>query len=351
MTAKIPVIDISDWFSDDQLAGRKLAEQVGLACHEKGFFYVKNHGIDEHECQRYMQALKAFFALPISTKKSIDKHHSRQFRGWDQLGSELTNNITDYREQLDIGVDSEAIISPDPYFLALVGPNQWLPEEILPGFRTIVVDFQRKLSRLSVCLLEMMSVALGLDTQHINRVFGKSPSPYSKLIRYPITKPNSQGVGIHKDSGFLTLLLQDDTPGLKAQATDGSWYEVEPIAGSFVVNIGELLQLMSGNYFVAAPHCVSNAGRVTRYSSAFFYSPDLTTRLEPLPISDEKRDQVAMSEAHRNAGLMASKTEMEQGVGSMNSLQNPTVFGEKYWQRWVRSYPDIAARFYPDNII
>ena len=351
MLANLPVIDISDWFGADQMACRKLAKRVGMACHEKGFFYIKNHGINPHDCQHYMQALKAFFALPTPVKQCIDKHHSRQFRGWEQLGSERTNNVTDYREQLDIGVDLEAIDNPDPYFLALIGPNQWLPEEVLPGFRTTVVDFQQKLSQLSVCLLEIMSMALGLDKHHINRVFGKRPSPYSKLIRYPTTEPNSQGVGIHKDSGFLTLLLQDNTAGLQAQSTDGSWYEVEPIAGSFVVNIGELLQLMSGNYFIAAPHCVSNTSQVARYSSAFFYSPDLTTRLEQLPIGDDKKIQVAMSEPHRNAGLMASKSEMERGVGSMSSSQKPVVFGEKYWQRWVRSYPDIAERFYPDNII
>ena len=54
------------------------------------------------------------------------------------------------------------------------------------------------------------------------------------------------------------------------------------------------------------------------------------------------------SERHRGEGLMASRAEMASGTGAMHSQLKPAVFGEKYWQRWVRSYPDIARKFYPE---
>ena len=73
--------------------------------------------------------------------------------------------------------------------------------------------------------------------------------------------------------------------------------------------------------------------------------------LEPLPIDSALIDQVARSERHRNEGLMASRTEMNAGTGSMASHFKPAVFGEKYWLRWVRSYPDIARKYYPDRVI
>ena len=66
---------------------------------------------------------------------TIHKKHSRHFRGWESLGSELTNNQIDYREQVDIGLEQLAIEPAEPYYLALLGPNQWLQEELLPGFR------------------------------------------------------------------------------------------------------------------------------------------------------------------------------------------------------------------------
>jgi len=347
MSTRLPVIDLKSWFSGNQRQRLELCAQVRQICHEIGFFYVVNHGIPRQVSQSYMVLLKSFFALPQAAKQAIDKQGSPQFRGWEKLGSELTNNQIDYREQIDIGVDRNAISDPDPYYMALVGPNQWPPEVLIPGFKAQVDDYFVRLSEVARQILRIMSLALGLDEIHIEQVFGDNPSPYLKLIRYPKTLAGGQGVGVHKDSGFLTLLLQDENPGLEAQANDNTWYQVEPIPGSLVVNTGELLQLVTRNFFIATPHRVSNKSGNERYSSAFFYSPDLSTVLDPLPIDPAYIDQVKRSDRHRGEGLMASRAEMAAGTAGMASRVKPMVFGEKYWQRWVRSYPDIARKFYP----
>ena len=347
MPAQIPVINLAPWFDGDKPERLELCARVGLVCHEVGFFYLVNHGIPAAVSDAYLEATRTFFALPLEIRESIDKHKSPQFRGWEKLGSELTNNAVDYREQIDIGVERDAIPDPEPYYMALVGPNQWPSAASIPGFRETVEDYFARLSELAREILCIMSLALGLEERHIERVFGENPSPYLKLIRYPQTLAGGHGVGVHKDSGFLTLLLQDRNPGLEAQANDNSWYRVDPVPGSLVVNTGELLQLVTHNYFLATPHRVVNKAVEERYSSAFFYSPDLNTRLDPLPIDDALIAQAERSERHRNEGLMASRAEMARGTGSMASHARPAVFGEKYWQRWVRSYPDIAAKFYP----
>lgn len=349
MTPKLPVIDLQPWFAVDPEQRHALCRQVRQVCHEIGFFYVINHGIPLQVSEAYMAMLKDFFALPAVTKEAIDKQYSPQFRGWEKLGSELTNNQVDYREQIDIGVERGVISDPDPYYMALVGPNQWPPEAVIPGFRETVSDYFARLSELSRQILRVMSLALDLDELHFEQVFGEAPSPYLKLIRYPQNPDSGQGVGVHKDSGFLTLLLQDENPGLEAQANDNNWYPVDPIPGSLVVNTGELLQLVTHNYFIATPHRVIN-NESERYSSAFFYSPDLNTLLEPLALDSVYLDQVNASDRHRNEGLMASRTEMASGTSAMASHTRPGVFGEKYWQRWVRSYPDIARKFYPDSM-
>ena len=350
MSSQIPVIDLKHWFEGDDKSRRELCARVRQVCHETGFFYLTNHGIPQRLSADYLAMAQAFFALPLVVRQSIDKHNSAQFRGWEQLGSELTNNEVDYREQIDIGVECAAIDDPDPYFMALVGPNQWPPEAALPGFRETVSDYFARLSVVARQLLRIMSLALGLEETRIERLFGDNPSPYLKLIRYPRTLDGGQGVGVHKDSGFLTLLLQDENAGLEAQANDSTWYRVDPIPGSLVVNTGELLQLVTRNYFIATPHRVINKTVNERYSSAFFYSPDLNTVLEPLPIDAALIEQVRRSERHRSEGLMASRAEMAAGTGGMESRLRPVVFGEKYWQRWVRSYPDIARKFYPESV-
>lgn len=347
MSAAIPVIDLAPWFNGDARARAALAAEVNRVCHEIGFFYVLNHGIPGNVSARYLDMTKAFFALPLPLKEAIDKHHSPQFRGWERLGSELTNNATDYREQIDIGVERDALDNPEPYYRALLGPNQWPRERDLPGFRDCVSDYFARLSALARDLLRIMSLSLGLDETHVERVFGDRPSPYLKLIRYPQTRAGGQGVGVHKDSGFLTLLLQDENAGLEAQANDDRWHRVDPIADSLVVNTGELLQLLTHNYFIATPHRVINAAAAERFSSAFFYSPDLEMPLDPLPISPGFIELARRSPRHSGEGLMASRRELQAGTGGMQSRVRPAVFGEKYWQRWVRSYPEIARKFYP----
>ncbi len=346
----LPVLDLQPWFNGDAAERARLCRELRRVCHEIGFFYIVNHGIPRSFSADYMAMLKAFFALPLEIRQAIDKAHSPQFRGWERLGSELTNNEVDYREQLDIGVERETVANPEPYYLALLGPNQWPPASALPGFRECVEDYFARLSALARELLEMMSLALGLEAGFIEKVFGANPSPYLKLIRYPPTASGEHGVGVHKDSGFLTLLLQDDSGGLEALGNDDRWYRVDPLADSLVVNTGELLQLTTHNYFIATPHRVINRGDGERFSSAFFYSPDLDTRLEPLPIAAELIDAARRSQRHRGEGLMASRAEMARGTAGMGSRFRPAVFGEKYWQRWVRSYPEIARRFYPDRM-
>jgi isopenicillin N synthase-like dioxygenase len=348
MSTNIPIIDLDDWYHGNQQKQHQLCSRISKIAHEIGFFYVINHGIPASVSQQYMSMLKDFFEIPLQARERINKAHSPHFRGWEKAGSELTNNEVDHREQLDIGVESSVVVNPDPYYLALLGPNQWPAEMEIPGFKNTVSDYFNRLSVVSRQLLRIMSLSLGLAEDHIEQVFGNNPSPYLKLIRYPQTAAQETGVGVHKDSGFITLLLQDENPGLEAQGNDDKWYRVDPVTDSLVVNTGELLQLVTHNYFIATPHRVINKSNSNRYSSAFFYSPDLNTALNPLPVSQQLIDKADASSRHRNEGLMASRMEIERGIDPMASQIKPLVFGEKYWQRWVRSYPDIAKKYYPD---
>ena len=130
--AQIPEISLSTCSPQD----------VVRALHEVGFFVLVDHGVDQGLIDGYFSALKAFFALPQDTKALMAKSASRHFRGWEGIGAELTNNRVDYREQIDLSTEHPAR-QPDviPAYLRLDGPNQWLPEDVLPGFRSIVMDY------------------------------------------------------------------------------------------------------------------------------------------------------------------------------------------------------------------
>jgi len=343
----IPIVDLSAWTGSDA-ARRALAAEVRSICHEIGFFHLVGHGVPDEFVARWFDGIERFFALPDETKARIDKRRSRHFRGWEAVGSELTNNHTDYREQLDVSTENPPYpFDAEPPYLRLDGPNQWLPDDVLPGFHALVEEFFERLGAVADVLMEVLSTGLGLEAGSLRARFGERPLSFAKLIRYPRTPPGEAGVNEHHDAGFLTLLLQHGVGGLEALNPDGDWIAVEPTPGALVVNLGEMLQEMTGNYFVATTHRVVTAE--PRLSSGYFHGPDLRTPLDPLPLGPELAAAVAASPRHAGAGFMARRHELVAGHG-VTSSTGAGIYGQQLWNYYVRSYPENVRAHYPDLV-
>jgi isopenicillin N synthase-like dioxygenase len=262
------------------------------------------------------------------------------------VGAELTDARVDHREQVDVWTELKPrSVDTSPFYLRLEGPNQWLDDEFVPGFRALVERFQVEMGDLADELVEAMSVGLGLSDGQLDGLFGADRMSLVKLIHYPPTPPGEAGVNAHHDTGFLTLLVQHCVGGLQVQNQDDDWIDVPLDEGSVVVNLGEMLQSMTGNYFVATSHRVVAAEE--RYSSAYFHGPALTTPLDPLPLSSRFRAAVEGSRHHRDAGFMARHDELRDGARGTRSAPADT-YGQQLWNYFVRSYPDLVARHHPD---
>jgi isopenicillin N synthase-like dioxygenase len=340
----IPVVSMAGWRGSgaDRLA---FAEDLRRICHEVGFLTLVDHGIEPEFMERYFALLEAFFALPESVKATIEKVNSRHFRGWERVGSEYTDGKVDVREQLDVSTEHPARARDvEPAYLRLDGENQWLTEDVLPGFRAMVLEFMARMGALANELMEVLATGLGLPAGTFQERFGERPLSLTKLISYPPTPPGGAGVNGHHDAGFLTLLWQHGVGGLQAKNPAGEWIDVPPTPGAIVLNLGEMLQSMTGNYFVATMHRV--IATEARFSSAYFHGPDLRASLAPLDLDPRFTEAVAASPRHRDAGFMAKRDELLAGATGTSSTPVP-VFGEQLWNYYVRSYPDNVARHYP----
>jgi isopenicillin N synthase-like dioxygenase len=122
---------------------------------------------------------------------------------------------------------------------------------------------------------------------------------------------------------------------------------VPNIPGGLVINLGEMLQGISGNYLVATPHRVVTMAE--RMSAGYFHGPSLETALAPLELGESFTDAVEASPRHANAGFMAPKEELANGVGDMASDHRAAVYGEQLWNYFARSYPDVVSEHYPDD--
>jgi len=343
---EIPVIDLGParGSEDDRL---ELAERLREICHNVGFFIVTNHGIDPSVVDDVFAISKRFFALPQDKKLLIDKRKSRHFRGWEPEGAEYTNNRPDIREQIDLWSEHPAR-APDvePLYYRLLGPNQWPPEDVLPGFRPILERWFTELGGLAGELMQILALGLGLEADHFEKLFGEERMCLTKLINYPATPPGQFGVNAHHDAGFLTVLAPGEVAGLEIENSHGDWIPVPIIPGSFVINLGEILQAMTGNYFVATPHRVRT--NAPRQSCGYFHGPSLDMSLKPLDLDPRFAQAVAASPRHANAGFMAQIDETESGVADMASPEHPDLYGGQLWNYFSRSYPDNVRRHYPE---
>jgi isopenicillin N synthase-like dioxygenase len=354
---QIPVLSLAEWRSGDgdpdAAANRAaFAEQLCTTCHEVGFLRLVDHGVDPDFLDAYFDALEAFFALPGAVKARIDKSNSPWFRGWERVGAELTDARTDHREQIDVWTDlpprrHDGTDPTGPSYLRLEGPNQWPDDDLLPGFRALVERFQAEMGAIATELLAAFETGLGLSPGALADAFGADGMSLVKLIHYPPTPPGEAGVNAHHDTGFLTLLWQHGVGGLQVQNQDGGWIDVPADDDAIVVNIGEMLQSMTGNYFVATNHRVITSDE--RCSSAYFHGPRLDTPLVPLDLDERFTTAVAASPHHRDAGFMARRDELLVGARGTTSAPAAT-YGEQLWNYFTRSYPDLVARHHPDRV-
>ena len=242
----VPVIDVAPLVHG---AGERVhtAEQIGAACRESGFFYVVNHGVDESLCQRLETLSREFFARSESQKNEIAMARGgRAWRGYFPVGRELTSGKPDRKEGLYFGaevpLDHPAVLAGTP----LHGPNLFPG---IPGFRDAVLRYVDSLTALGHALMGGISLGLGLDEHYFRQRYYRDPLILFRIFNYPHSSASQSGetawgVGEHTDYGLLTILRQDDTGGLQVKSRS-RWIDAPPIPGSFLCNIGDMLERLT----------------------------------------------------------------------------------------------------------
>jgi polar amino acid transport system ATP-binding protein len=278
----LPLIDVAPLVAGT--AGRDaVAAQIGAACRAHGFFYVTGHGVDAALVQRLEDLSHQFFDLPEETKMQWRMAlGGRAWRGFFPLGGELTSGRPDWKEGLYLGTELPATHSLVQAKTPVHGPNLF-PD--IPGFREAILDYMAAVTQLGHRLMEGIALSLGLQASYFAERYTADPLILFRLFNYP-TQPVPEGldvqwgVGEHTDYGLLTILHQDNVGGL-AVHTPGGWIDAPPIAGSFVCNIGDMLDRMTGGLYKSTPHRVKrNTSGRDRLSFPLFFDPNFEARVQ-----------------------------------------------------------------------
>lgn len=279
-----PVLDIGPWLDGSDRAG--VAREFDRICREIGFFYLVGHGMPIDEMQGILEQGRRLFALPDEKKRAMLVGHSR--RGYEPMAHQSldADSPPDLKESFLLGPGQPA---DHPYVragLANYGPNQWPDEIDLPGFRTFCEAYYRHAHALSSALMDIFATIAGLPEGHFEPVL-RDPMATVRMIHYPpqpgVVVNNQIGCGAHTDWGAVTILMQDDTGGLEVQAASGEWLYAPPVAGAFIVNIGDMMPIWTDGAYHSNPHRVRNRSPERhRYSVAFFMDLDYHAYVERL---------------------------------------------------------------------
>ncbi|XP_062091932.1 probable 2-oxoglutarate-dependent dioxygenase SLC1 [Humulus lupulus] len=282
----LPVIDFA------QLQGPNRSQVItslAKACQDYGFFQLVNHGIEADVIDRMNDASKRFFELPSSERS---KYMSNDMCSPVRYGTSYNQNndkVYCWRDFLKLSCHPA---------LSQNFPHHWPSSPV--GLREAAVEFSLGTKSVYLMLMEAILESLGLKKEEIitssssddddekdvsSKLKLEEGSQLVVMNCYPECPEPELTLGMppHSDYGLLTLLLQDaQVEGLQIQH-QGTWLTVKPLLNSFVVNVGDHLEILSNGRYMSVLHRVVVNSSKSRMSIASLHSVAFNCMIEPSP--------------------------------------------------------------------
>ena len=324
----LPIIDLS-------LPEVENTSALHHALKNQGFLYVKNHGVPEELQSSLSDLSRRFFQLAESAKNEIAMERGgKAWRGYFPFKGELTAGIPDLKEGLYFGMEQDESHPEVKKGTPLHGPNLWSSSKELVDMRTVVSSYMDHMNHLGNRLMQLTALGLGLEQEYFSDRYGDEPTRLFRIFNYPYQEQAiSWGVHEHTDMGFLTILLQDENGGLEVRSRGSDeWVSAPPIPGTFVINIGDMLELWTHGIYQATLHRVKNTSGNDRMSFPFFFDPSWHSKLKAI-------DQ-GLLRGEDLKGVPASTTRKWDGT-NIQSLSQDSTYGEFVWEKVRGVFPNL----------
>ncbi|KAM1380519.1 hypothetical protein ACFX2I_022236 [Malus domestica] len=252
----IPTIDLHGIDTDSVLRAQ-VVEKIRYACEKWGFFQVTN-GIPVDVLDRMVHGIREFHEKDNDVKKelcSMDTGNQEQYLSSTRFHKSKRGNWRDT-------------------FVCYRSLNPPKPEELPPVCREIVIEYSKQVKDLGITLFELLSEALRMNPNKLKHM--DCAEEFSIYGHYYPPCPKQEltiGTDQHTDGSFITILLQDQLGGLQV-LYENRWVNVPPMQGALVINVGDLLQLVTNDKFISVNHRVIAQSVGPRVSVASFFMPD-----------------------------------------------------------------------------
>ncbi|MBV7259015.1 isopenicillin N synthase family dioxygenase [Erythrobacter crassostreae] len=279
-----------------------IADELGNSFAEYGFAVVRDHGIPQSLIDQAEEKSKEFFALPSGVKEGYKIDGGGGARGYTPFGTEKAKdaNVFDLKEFWHVGRS----LDQSHELAEFMRPNVW-PSEV-DGFEPTFASLYSAFEDAGLRVLEAIALHLGLNQQFFASTVEDGNS-VMRLLHYPPLGPDAPEGAIraaaHGDINTITLLLGAEEAGLELLSKSGEWLSVDVPKGALVINVGDMLERLTGGALPSTTHRVVNpsgeAASRSRYSMPFFlhFRPDYL--IEPLDGSvPSESDDFAPITAH-----------------------------------------------------
>ncbi|KAF9620868.1 hypothetical protein IFM89_015109 [Coptis chinensis] len=268
----VPVIDMKILLAHDSVESmHPELEKLHYACKHWGFFQVVNHGVGSILIEKIKSEIQDFFKLPYDEKKKL----------WQQPGDHEGFG------QLFVTSEEQKLDWSDMFYITTLPNSLRQPSlfaKIPRPLRETLEAYSLELRTLARTILGKMAEALQMDTEEMKELFSDGVQSM-RLNYYPLCPQPEQVIGFtpHSDADALTILLQlNETEGLEIRK-DGKWIPVKPVPNAFVVNIGDIMEIVSNGVYHSIEHRAIVNSVKERLSVATFYSTKLDAELGPAP--------------------------------------------------------------------
>lgn len=241
------------------------------ACQEWGFFQLINHGVEATATEKMKSEMEEFFNLPLEEKE--------KFR-------QLAEDVEGYGQAFV--VSEEQKLDWADILFAITLPTSLRKPHLIPRlpapFRGAIDAYGAELKDLAMKILSFMAKALGMNSQEMTSLFEEGMQAMRMNYYPPCPQPEIvMGLCPHSDAVALTILLQvNEMEGLQVKK-DGRWVPVSPLPGAFVVNIGDILEIVTNGAYCSIEHRATVNSDKERLSIATFLSPNMEGNIGPAP--------------------------------------------------------------------
>ena len=296
VASRVPLVDLVDAFEPGDRRDRAI-DVIRLACEDVGFLVITGHGVPQSVVERIDAASRAFFALPHDEKLAY-VGGTGIYRGFmpSQASalalSRESESLPDLCELFTVNRFDDPEVARRAGLRegreGFFAPNIWPDPDRVPGFKEAFETYYTVMEELAAKLMRLMALALGLDEHWFDDKIADHITNLT-VNHYPaLDQPAPPGQfrrGAHSDWGSLTILYHDGEPGLQIMSPTGEWEDVPTVAGSFVVNLGDLMAAWTNDRWVSTLHrVVAPEGDLgDRISIAFFHQPAYDAHIECIP--------------------------------------------------------------------